>query len=105
MAPSEGLEHRRGAQGARATPTYRVRWIVLAAAFRSHPGRLRGAGMCAGCRVAAGVRAVGQAGLKFAEVDVAAEEAFDCVEQAGEDAGAERGRGWLRRSRSRSMRR
>jgi len=27
--------------------------------------------------------------LEFAEVDVAAEEAFACVEQAGEDAGAD----------------
>jgi hypothetical protein len=37
----------------------------------------------------AGARAVAQAGLEFAEVDVAAEEAFACVEQPGEDAGAD----------------
>jgi hypothetical protein len=57
---------------------------TLSVAGRSLCARMR-----TGSRAAAGVRAVGQAGLEFAEVDVAPEEAFACVEQAGEDAGAD----------------
>jgi hypothetical protein len=45
--------------------------------------------MRAGSRAAAGVRAVGQAGLEFAEVDVAADEAFAGVEQSDEGGGAD----------------
>ena len=66
--------------------------IPLAMRFR-HPWLMARlslrAGLCARSGTAAGVRAVGKAGLEFAEVDVAAEEAFACVEQAGEDAGAD----------------
>ena len=87
-----------------AKPATRGTWSpALGARLLMRPGvfepatagslRMAGRSLCArmraGSPAAAGVRAVGHPGLEFAEVDVAAEEGFACVEQAGEDAGAD----------------